>query len=149
MPRHHRQFALLVDAADAGAPPPACLKLPGDVSLPQAAAALEAALHRDPALERLELRIGDETVGVATRAHVTKHGSSGTPSSSEEDKRVHSHGTRGPGAGDGATLPGTPAGFEIIRFRCTDVSCDQEEIRIHIDDDLPTCPQHGSMELMR
>jgi hypothetical protein len=119
------------------------------VSLSQAAAALEAALDKTPALERLELRIGDETVGVATRAHVTTHGLPGTGSGPEEDNRAHPHGTRGPGAGDGATLPGTPTQFEIIRFRCADASCDQVELRIHIDDDLPSCPEHGSMELGR
>ncbi|KAF5990795.1 hypothetical protein [Streptomyces sp. WAC00263] len=143
MARHHRLFALLVDPADAGAPPLACLGLPGDVSLSQAAAALTAALDETPALERLGLRIGDETVGVATRAHVTAHGLPGTGGGPGED-----NGTRGPGAGDGATLPSTPTDFEIIRFRCADAGCDRVELRIHVDDDLPACPEHGSMERM-
>ncbi|MFF1322397.1 hypothetical protein ACFVZZ_23640 [Streptomyces chartreusis] len=148
MARHHRLFALLVDPADAGAPPPACLGLPGDMSLSQAAAALAAALNEVPALERLGLRIGDETIGVATRAHVAVHGLPGTGGSPGQDNGARPHGTRGPGAGDGATLPGTPTDFEIIRFRCADASCDRLELRIHVDDDLPACPEHGSMELM-
>ncbi|MFD9195006.1 hypothetical protein ACFWCA_43200 [Streptomyces phaeochromogenes] len=145
MARHHRLFALLVDPADVGAPPPACLGLPGDVSLSQAAAALTAALDENPALKRLGLRIGDETVGVVTRTHVTTHGLPGPGGGPGEDNRAR---PRGPGAGDGATWPGTPIDFEIIEFRCVDASCDRVELRIHVDDD-PACPdEHGNMELM-
>ncbi|MFJ8488554.1 hypothetical protein ACIRBZ_09215 [Streptomyces sp. NPDC094038] len=125
-------FALLVDPEDA-APGPLRLELPPGTSPAVAAAALAAVFHADPGLERVEVTVGGQPLGVSRRERFAG--------------ALSEMGSREFGGGDHAALPGLSRRFALLRFACRD--CDLAVLRVHADGQPPSCPDHGPMELTR
>lgn len=93
----------------------------------------------NPRVGRLLVRIDGVDVGTADRAEAGRDpGHAGAADAGFD-----------PGAGDGATLPGHPAQFRAVWFRCRDRACPEVALRSFHDERLvPECPdRHGAMEL--
>lgn len=102
-----------------------------DVPAAEVAKALIALYHAEPGLDQVTLTVGTRPIGACTRTWFARL--SGEP--------LHRL-----GEGDRAGQPGVSTQFELLRFACT--GCDRRAVRLTYDDrDLPSCPEHGVMEL--
>jgi hypothetical protein len=124
-------YALLLDESADGARSP-ILELPEGSTVVDAGDALEALFAADRDTPAAVIKIGDDVVGVSSRARLVELGSSLL---------------RSVGDGDGATLPGASLRYRILYFRCP--TCGARVRRIHVDPRTPPeCPNHhGAMEL--
>lgn len=106
------------------------LDLPGDLTVEDTAAALEALLASE-AVECVLLVVDGRPAGVSSRSWLARLGASGL---------------RSLGDGAGATLPGESLRYRLLRYTCG--TCGAEVRRIHVDPrDLPMCPNgHGRLE---
>ncbi|MEU1407894.1 hypothetical protein ABZ471_37185 [Streptomyces sp. NPDC005728] len=107
------------------------LHLMPDTTVTDAARILETVYRAEPALDRVDIVLGNTTIGVATRDHLNRLGL--TP-------------VRALGDGDAATLPGESTRYVVLRFRCT--TCSTTVRRLHLDPrEPPACPRgHGELE---
>ncbi|MFI1222115.1 MULTISPECIES: hypothetical protein [unclassified Streptomyces] len=126
-------FALVVDPTDLR-PAATVVELPSGAAPTQAAAVLSAVMAAYPALDRVVVTLGGEPIGSADRTRLAALPGSGV--------------SRDMGAADHASLPGRSTRYELLRFRCSRQDCAHTVLRVHVDeDDLPSCPAHGLMEL--
>jgi hypothetical protein len=125
------EYGLLLDPAISDATEPVVrLELPKSSTLDDCQAALAELLAIDPG-ETISIVVGVTVVGSTSRTHLLGGGYV-TPDMRE------------PGDADHLTLPGVPARYRLIRFRCP--SCDRRVVRSFYDERyLPTCPRHGEM----
>ena len=95
---------------------------------------------REPRRRPGDGRVDGLDIGVATRAKVKKDpGRLGKDSSA----------TVGPGSADGATLPGFPAEFRAVRYKCGEQGCDRTMLRIFYDErDVPECAAHPATRMV-
>ena len=130
---NRNEYLILLDASATSAELPV-LELPADCHVADAADALEAFFADDADATAVVVMVGDEFVGVSSRARLLALGSAVL---------------RSMGEGAGATLPGASLRYQMLRFRC--LACGARARRIHVDARaLPACPNgHGAMELER
>ncbi|WP_182882433.1 MULTISPECIES: hypothetical protein [unclassified Microbispora] len=108
------------------------LELPPGFPLVDAAEVLEALFAANDGIDQIAVVAGTFAVGVASRDAVEPPGR-----------------LRGVGDGDGASLPGRSAAYELLRYVCRE--CSQITYRIHVDPrDPPTCVNgHGPLDRPR
>ncbi|GAB3831895.1 hypothetical protein ACFPIJ_29245 [Dactylosporangium cerinum] len=133
-----RMYRPVLDAR-AGEPEDA-LDIPPDTQLPGLIRVLRPWYREHPGVDRVTIRVKGADVGVTTRAKVMKDwGHLGEDPSAAV----------GPGAGDGATLPGFPAEFRAIRYTCGERGCDRTMLRIFYDErDVPQCAEHPAIRMV-
>jgi hypothetical protein len=107
------------------------LDLPPGIDPADAALAAAAVFAADPATTALVLRVDRTDIALTSRDHLDRLGRAAV---------------RGPGDGDGATLPGESMRYTVLRFCCP--TCENTAYRVHIDlAGVPVCPNgHGPME---
>ncbi|WP_055598910.1 hypothetical protein [Streptomyces aureus] len=97
-------------------------------------ALLTAIFRADTETGDIVLCVGATRAGVVGRARFEAI----TDASNSVDRGIEI------GAGDGATLPGAPTTFTLMRFMCT--GCTQVAYRVSGDEPPPDCPEgHGLM----
>jgi len=128
MPDPGKFFALLVDPADA-TPETVRLELAPGTGPDTAAVVLTTVFEADPDLDRVAVTMGGQSLGVSRRERFVRTTS------------------REFGSADHSALPGPSRRFTLLRFACRD--CGRAVLRVHADWQLPSCPDHGLMELTR
>ncbi|MGW6443150.1 hypothetical protein [Lentzea sp. NPDC055074] len=102
-----------------------------DVSVAAVAQALVVLYTTEPGLDQVTIAVGSTPIGACTREWFARR-------SSEPLHRL--------GEADRAGQPGVSTQFELLRFACAE--CENRAARLTYDDrDLPSCPEHGVMEL--
>ncbi|GAA3551522.1 hypothetical protein [Kribbella ginsengisoli] len=126
------EYRILRDQRDAPDRVPR-VELPMGFEVLRAADVLEELFTTESRLDAVALVVGDEVVGGTSRDHVL------VPV--EEERSV--------GTGDGATLPGYSATYELLKFVCAE--CGRVTYRLQVDPrDEPRCVDgHGALELER
>ncbi len=124
------EYLMILDDSATGADLP-LLDLPAECRVSDAADALEAFFLDDVDATAVRVTVGDEPVGVSSRARLLALGSAVL---------------RSLGDGAGATLPGASLRYRILRFHC--LTCGARARRVHVDRRAaPACPNgHGTLE---
>ncbi|NGY65329.1 hypothetical protein G7043_41190 [Lentzea sp. NEAU-D13] len=93
------------------------------------AAELKRSFDADPAVQRIELVVDGNRLGMVTRTRLRELLSKFERSD--------------PGAGDGATLPGRSSQYTVLTYRCG--TCGVTAKLLFVDE-VPECVGHGPMD---
>lgn len=107
---------------------------PTRLSLPDMRRTLRRVYLHRPGVDRVALRVGGVRIGVTTRDRVCRD--AGTA------------GGEGLGDGDRASVVGDSTQYRLIRFACE--RCRRAAATVFYDERrVPSCDEHGPMELLR